>query len=348
EAAMAHTACSTGKRCMAALCCFATLIIGNAAHGAAGSPELDPLLRGSTLTPRATSALMTAVALAGTRLVAVGERGTILTSEDHGASWRQQPAPVSVMLTNVQFATARTGWAVGHSGVVLVTHDGGSTWAKQLDGVRAAEVVLAAARAQAAANADDTAKKSLAEAERLVADGADKPLLDLLVDDERTVTVVGAYGLALRSQDGGNTWLDWHGRIPNGKGNHLYAIRRSGALVYIAGEQGSVFRSADNGQSFSALTLPYNGSFFGVAMNSANTVVVFGLRGTAFASVDGGATWTQSRVDTKASLAGGTALKDGSIVVISQAGNVLRSADGRRHFHAIDVKDPVPFVGIVQ
>src|SRR5438552_4235956 len=124
EAVMAHTAFSTGKRCVAALSCFATLIIGDAAQGAAGSPELDPLVRGSTLTQRAMSALMTAVALAGTRLVAVGERGTILTSEDHGASWRQQSAPVSVMLTNVQFATARTGWAVGHSGVVLVTHDG--------------------------------------------------------------------------------------------------------------------------------------------------------------------------------------------------------------------------------
>jgi photosystem II stability/assembly factor-like uncharacterized protein len=310
--------------------------------------SLDPLVRPSQPSPRSASALMTAVALAGTRLVAVGERGTILASDDNGVTWKQQTSAVSVMLTGVAFATPQNGWAVGHSGVVLMTADGGATWGKQLDGVAVAQVVLKAAEAAVAAQDDDSTKKALTEAQQLVADGADKPFLDLLVDDERTVTVIGAYGLALRTEDGGSSWQAWQSRIPNAKGSHLYAIRRSGSAVYIAGEQGSVFRSTDGGQHYTALASPYGGSFFGAVSTAVDRAVVFGLRGSAYVTADGGATWTRSKLDTTASLSGGTVLNDGSVIVVSQAGNVLRSVDGGLTFFGVEVKAPVPFVAVAQ
>jgi photosystem II stability/assembly factor-like uncharacterized protein len=331
-------------------CCVAAFAMVGVSQGAplAQSSSFDPLVRASTPSPRAASALMTAVAPAGTRLVAVGERGTILMSDDNGASWKQRSSPVSVMLTNVRFANAQVGWAVGHGGVVLATIDGGATWSKQLDGVRAAEVILRGAKDQASSDDHDAGKKAVADAERLVVDGPDKPLLDLLVNDEHSVLVVGAYGFALRTQDGGATWEDWHSHIPNTKGSHLYAICRIEATIYIAGEQGSVFRSTDNGQNFTALQAPYSGSFFGAACTATKRVIVFGLRGNAYASDDGGATWTRSMVGTSASLTGGTGLKDGSVVLVSQAGNVLRSVDGGLHFDSVGIKAPVPFVAVAQ
>ena len=68
---------------------------------------------------------------AGGRVVAVGDRGKILFSDDQGGHWKTAVAPSEVLLTAVCFADARHGWAVGHDAVVLGTDDGGETWTLQ-------------------------------------------------------------------------------------------------------------------------------------------------------------------------------------------------------------------------
>ena len=87
------------------------------------------------------------MARAGERLVAVGERGRIILSDDNGVTWRQVHSPTSVTLTHVTFATPVDGWAVGGMGIVLHSADGGLSWTKQLDGIQAADIALAAANA---------------------------------------------------------------------------------------------------------------------------------------------------------------------------------------------------------
>ena len=74
------------------------------------------------------------LAQAGKRLVAVGQRGHILYSDDDGRHWQQAGVPVSVDLTAVAFPSPEQGWAVGGDGVVLHSADGGASWQKQLDG----------------------------------------------------------------------------------------------------------------------------------------------------------------------------------------------------------------------
>ncbi len=109
----------------------------------------------------------------------------------------------------------------------------------------------------------DANRKELAEAERLVADGPDKPFFDVHFHDENNGVVVGAYGLAFATQDGGKRWLPWSDRIPNPQGRHLYSIHTSGNTWFIAGEQGALFRSADGGSSFVSVKTPYTGTYFG-------------------------------------------------------------------------------------
>ncbi|MES2943818.1 MAG: glycosyl hydrolase, partial [Pseudomonadota bacterium] len=52
------------------------------------------LSQAARLTPKALGAATLAVTRAGKRLVAVGERGTVLLSDDNGVSWRQASVPV--------------------------------------------------------------------------------------------------------------------------------------------------------------------------------------------------------------------------------------------------------------
>ena len=66
--------------------------------------------------PGAEHSMLLDIAAAGERLVAVGERGHILVSEERGESWRQVEVPTTAMLTRVFFFDETLGWAVGHDG----------------------------------------------------------------------------------------------------------------------------------------------------------------------------------------------------------------------------------------
>jgi photosystem II stability/assembly factor-like uncharacterized protein len=256
----------------------------------------------------------------GQRLVAVGERGLVVLSDDAGRTWRQAPTPVSVTLTAVRFVGPQ-GIAVGHGGTVLTSDDAGATWTRRLDGRQAARLVLQAAEASGDAAA-------LRAAQQLVSDGPDKPLLDVCMLDARRALAVGAYGLALASEDGGRTWAPWTVRLDNPKGLHLYAVRARGNAIVIAGEQGLVLRSDDGGKRFSRLALPYKGSFFTLEMPADEHIVVGGLRGNLWRSDTAGATWVQLPVPAPVSITGSALRPDGSMLFVDQAGTVLAGRDG--------------------
>ncbi|MGT2512235.1 WD40/YVTN/BNR-like repeat-containing protein [Cupriavidus basilensis] len=224
--------------------------IGTFGVGAAWSAPISSALdRPAVLSQRAAQSVLLGIAQVGKRLVAVGERGIVVVSDDDAAKWRQVVTPVSVTLTAVRFADDKHGYAVGHSGTVLATADGGETWTRVLDGRQAARISLAAAQASGNATA-------LRDAERLVAEGPDKPLLDLLVLDARRAIVIGAYGMAYSTTDGGQRWTSWADRLDNPRGLHLYAIRRHGERILVCGEQGLVRVSQDGGQTFAAAKPP--------------------------------------------------------------------------------------------
>jgi photosystem II stability/assembly factor-like uncharacterized protein len=285
-------------------------------------PLLDQPALQSAKAPRA---VLLALSRAGERLVAVGERGIVLLSDDSGANWRQAQVPASVSLTSVQFVDAEHGWAVGHLGVVLHSADGGETWSKQLDGIQAAQLALAAAQQGGDA-------KLLKAAEWLVADGPDKPFLDLYFSDRQHGYVVGAYGLILHTRDGGASWQSWMGQVENPQGLNLYAMRAQGDQLFVAGERGLLLRSSDGGRSFQALASPYEGSFFGLLASRSGGLLAYGLRGNAWWSSDSGDNWRQLDTGVESALAAGLELNDGRLLLASQSGELLLSDDGGRQF----------------
>ena len=213
---------------MIAACLTLALLLRPAVAASAGA-FVDPLDTPAQVSPLASKTLLQAVARAGTRLVAVGQRGHIVVSTDNGATWTQAKVPVSSDLTAVYFVNERKGWAVGHDGVVLVTADGGDTWTLQLDGPRANERLVEHLQKRVTETPNSAELKQLLDdAKRYKEQGADKPFLDVWFADENTGYVVGAYNLIFRTGDGGKNWQPWFDRTDNPKLLNLYAIRAGG------------------------------------------------------------------------------------------------------------------------
>src|SRR3974377_2305862 len=94
------------------------------------NPGLKP--QPAVITSAAPKAMMLGCARAGKRLVAVGDHGIVLLSDDDGTRVRQAKAvAVGSTLTSVSFADEKYGWAVGQWGVIVATVDGGETWQLQ-------------------------------------------------------------------------------------------------------------------------------------------------------------------------------------------------------------------------
>ncbi len=66
--------------------------------------------------------------------VAVGFGGTIIRTDDGGATWTRQSSGTVEDLRAVSFVDANTGTAVGDNGTILRTDDGGHTWTRQTSG----------------------------------------------------------------------------------------------------------------------------------------------------------------------------------------------------------------------
>ena len=169
--------------------------------------------------PKAAKGLMIDVVHAGQRLVAVGDRGHILYSDDQGSTWAQAKVPTRQLLTAVFFVDAKHGWAVGHDAQILVSSDGGANWTQQYQDLK-----------------------------------REAPLLDVWFNDANHGLAVGAYGALIETTDGGKTWEDVSDRLDNEDQFHLNAIASiKDAGLFIVGEQGSMFRSSDDGQTWEKL-----------------------------------------------------------------------------------------------
>lgn len=281
--------------------------------------------------------LINGLALAGQRVVGVGQRGHVVYSDDAGKSWRQAKVPVSSDLVAVSFPTARAGWAVGHDGVVLASNDAGASWTKQLDGRAVGTMMVEYYKAQSG----DEAAKWVSEAERFAAQGAENPFLDVWFADEHNGFVVGAFNLILRTTDGGKHWEPWLDRTENPQALHLYAIRGAAGEVFATGEQGLVLRLDAAAGVFRALQTPYQGTYFGVAP-AQGAVIVFGLRGNAFRSTDSGRTWHKIDTGVQEGLTAAATVGDQGVILASQAGRLLVSTDGGEHFSPLKLDRAVP------
>ena len=237
--------------------------------------------------PLAEHALLLAVAKAGSRLVAAGEHGIVLLSDDEGATWRQaEEVPTRTTLTALSFVDDKHGWAVGHGAQILETADAGGHW-RVLSGEMNGE----------------------------------NSLFSVLFEDAQRGLAVGPYGYAIATTDGGKTW----DTLTVGEGddaerhlNHVMADR--GGRLYLMAETGGVFISDDAGATWRLVQTPYEGSLWSGLVRQDGSVLALGMAGHALLSRDRGETWKELATGVDQSLTGAAELPDGRLVLVGLGG----------------------------
>jgi photosystem II stability/assembly factor-like uncharacterized protein len=327
----------------AACCLLAVMWLGAAAFASparADDSVVVELNRPATITPRAKDGLFTSIAAAGGRLVAVGEQGRIMLSDDNGLSWRQVATPTSVTLTQVRFTSALEGWAVGQMGIVLQTKDGGLTWRKQFDDIAAGQIMLRAAQAALAAQGSNAATQAnLQAAQIMVQGGPNVPFLTVLPLSARDVLIAGGFGIAFISHDGGANWQSIAANIPDPNGLHIYDFVESQKQIIGVGEQGFIILGGPAG-TFTVLPPPVQGSLFGALALPDQSVLVYGLQGTILHTSDLGRDWTRPFSNVSVGIDCGVLLRNGNVVLGDVAGDLLMSRDGA-HFSIAQEDEPV-------
>lgn len=283
---------------VAASACCAIAAGASPAAGTGAAPlEEKPAVR----VPWASSEMMLAATNAGGRLVAVGDHGVVLLSDDGGATLRQaRSVPTRATLTAVSFADARNGWAVGQWGVILHTRDGGETWELQRS---------------------DTS--------------VDQPLFAVHFIDGEHGVAAGLWSLLLVTADGGRHWQALKLATPPEGGpadRNLFSIfASSSGTLFIAAEKGTVLRSTDHGASWEYVNTGYKGSLWTGCALRDGTLLVAGLRGTVYRSTDDGRSWQPVASGTRSSITD-IVEHGGQVMAVGLDGVQLTSRDEGRSF----------------
>jgi photosystem II stability/assembly factor-like uncharacterized protein len=226
---------------------------------------------------------------AGERIVAVGDHGAIIYSNDNGKTWTRATVPAAPMLTAV-------GWAVGHDSLILATTDGGETWTQQFSAPNEQRPLLDvlfldadrgfAVGAYGAFYETSDGGKAWS-ARKLQED--DKHFNAILKTGEGQLLILGEAGAILHSADAGKTWKPVASPY---KGSLFGAVVAKDGAVVAFGMRGRIFRSVDGGKTWKEVENASTTTLMGGTALADGTLVISGGSGRLMRSGDNGQTFT--------------------------------------------------------
>jgi len=258
--------------------------------------------------PLATDSMLLDITRAGNTLVAVGERGHVVTSTD-GENWTQaEHVPTRSTLTTV-FSIGDRVWAGGHDAVILTSGDRGKNWSR---------LHYDPDRGQA--------------------------VMDIYFTDNDNGIAMGSYGIYLHTADGGKTWEE--AIVDEESDYHLNSLLDFGDGKWlIAGEAGLSYRSYDYGETWELLNLPYLGSMWGALKTGSDCALFYGLRGHVLESCDFGSSWDEVVTGSEASVSGAARFEE--LVVLGANSGIILIRDDSSGFRVYQHSSGVDFSAVI-
>jgi len=224
---------------------------------------------------------------ANNTLWAFGGGGKIITSTDEGVSWTKRVSPTSLALNTAAFPTADTGYAAGDFGTLLKTVDGGNSWT-------------------------------------LVQTGTMKHFYCITFFDGSHGILAGSGGICIKTSDGGLSW-------DSVSTNPHYIFRCMQFMDPLTGyaTAGSfVLKTTDGGSTWqNVYQSPDYEEKFSLLFSDANTGFVAGDGGLIAKTSDGGINWEKQVSYTGSGLRALCITPGDYIFAAGDSGTILRSHD---------------------
>jgi len=231
------------------------------------------------------------VALAGERMIAVGQMGLVLIRVGDGA-WERRPVGVDERLLSVDLHADGLAVAVGGFGEVRISTDNGSTW-----------------------SVPDTAFS------RFVEEGYDPHLYAVEITDSGRIIIAGEFGLVLVSDDRGANW-----RLVRQGDESLSALHvRADGVGYAVGQDGIILKTVDAGDHWERVDPGLGGNLLGVSATPEGLVTVPGMRNMLVSTDDGITFLRVGNEDVNSNWYQQAASGGAGTFVVGHTGRILRS-----------------------
>ena len=228
----------------------------------------------------------------GVDVIAVGDSGMIYRSVDGGVRWAksyQGSTPLRAVA-----GQGLTLLIVGDGGKILRSTDAGGTWTTftASGSPNLLDVVMPNSSTAYAVGSGGTALKSVdgGASWSPLGSGTSNTINRARFVDATHGWIVGNGGFSARTPDGGVTWSPSGPSTPNS----LYAVDQLGSRIWIAGANGTCWKSINDGASWTPINLKIDSrsDVRAVTIQSADSVFIAGGGGFLRRSTDDGATWT--------------------------------------------------------
>lgn len=234
---------------------------------------------------------------------AVGNKGTILHTSNGGKTWARQKSPVTFFHRDVFFVTSTKGWIASEKTHILYTEDGGKTWRVQFNDEDYNLVAIAFSDEKHGwtvgeygftYHTEDGGANWVHQAGyfRVSDETGDIEaggfLFDVVAFDANIALAVGADGVVTRTEDGGETWNQLDGGIPQAL---FFGAAYDGSDTIVIGGKGTYLYSTDRGQDWNEVFLNPSMAYrwlYGFDEIGAKRFVAVGEEGAIYLSTSPG------------------------------------------------------------
>jgi len=185
-------------------------------------------------------------------IIACGDAGVIVRSEDAGDNWEVVNSNTGANLRDIHFIDDNIGFAAGESSTFLTSIDGGRTWSTPSAG----------------------------------SDNYSSVYMRTLMIG----TVVGEDDLLLMTIDGGNTWTPFE--LTAAVNNSYNSVTYADASVGVAVGNGGLIARTEDGAAWTLITSPTTENLYSVEFSDGTHGVCVGSNDIRLYSDDAGVTWT--------------------------------------------------------